>query len=64
MCLERNKRMQPTSCGLWRELTKTALQVKNGKKNKLTKMACKTLKTDCWCCIVVECLLLGMIPSD
>lgn len=32
MCLERNKRMQPTSCGLWRELTKTALQVKNGKK--------------------------------
>lgn len=28
---------------------KTVLQLKNG-KNKLTEMACKTLKTYCRCC--------------
>lgn len=63
MCLERNRECNRLLVDYGESLRKLHYRLKT-EKNKLTKMACKTLKTDCWCCVVVECLLLGMTPSD
>lgn len=41
---------------LWK--LKTALQVKNGKKTKLTENNIQALTRGCWCCTVAGCLLI------